>query len=543
MGRNSFLVIALFFIVHLTDAQVKKYVVNLKNKAGGNPFSLSSPQQFLSARSIQRRANQNLGYDSTDLPVTPAYVQGVASTGAVVLYRLRWLNALIVECTPAQLTTISNLPYVLDAKPLNAKIRNPNGKKYPKNGIQSLDYGPSAGQNTMIGIDSMHRWGFKGEGKVIAVMDAGFRNVNGHTAFSHLFQNNKILGVKDFVDRDGEVYNDHWHGGAVLSNIAGYLPGKIIGGAYNASFYLLRTEEDFTENEIECAYWVAGIEFADSVGADIVNSSLGYTTFDNSNLNYTYNTLDGQTAIASRAASIAASKGILVVCSAGNEGGNLSWGGWISSPADAKNILTIGSVSSVQIPSPFSGKGPTADERIKPDLAAQGSQAVIADVFTNEDITTSNGTSFSCPIVCGLAAGYWQAHPELNVQQVMALLKSSGSEADSPDNQVGWGVPNFVKAHILAGSRPILSYPFDLQVFPNPNNQNELFIQFLETDVIGKAKIRLVNAKGQEAKTDTFDIDLTRQNISVPVSGLAQGVYTLQLEMGGKMFNRKVVLY
>lgn len=537
------MVIALFFIVHLTDAQVKKYVVNLKNKAGGNPFSLSSPQQFLSARSIQRRANQNLGYDSTDLPVTPAYVQGVASTGAVVLYRLRWLNALIVECTPAQLTTISNLPYVLDAKPLNAKIRNPNGKKYPKNGIQSLDYGPSAGQNTMIGIDSMHRWGFKGEGKVIAVMDAGFRNVNGHTAFSHLFQNNKILGVKDFVDRDGEVYNDHWHGGAVLSNIAGYLPGKIIGGAYNASFYLLRTEEDFTENEIECAYWVAGIEFADSVGADIVNSSLGYTTFDNSNLNYTYNTLDGQTAIASRAASIAASKGILVVCSAGNEGGNLSWGGWISSPADAKNILTIGSVSSVQIPSPFSGKGPTADERIKPDLAAQGSQAVIADVFTNEDITTSNGTSFSCPIVCGLAAGYWQAHPELNVQQVMALLKSSGSEADSPDNQVGWGVPNFVKAHILAGSRPILSYPFDLQVFPNPNNQNELFIQFLETDVIGKAKIRLVNAKGQEAKTDTFDIDLTRQNISVPVSGLAQGVYTLQLEMGGKMFNRKVVLY
>jgi serine protease AprX len=545
LNRWFIFFIGLFlFTNQVVEGQVRKYVVYLNNKGGGgNPYSLAQPQQFLSQKSIQRRINQNLALDSTDLPVSPSYVQVISNLGVSVLYRLRWLNALIVECSSSQQDAILNLPFVEDSRPLNSKQKGSAVKHRSKSGIQAIDYGPSDNQNVMIGIDSMHSWGFHGEGMTIAVMDAGFRNVNGHQAFLPLFQNNRILGVKDFVDRDSDVYLDHWHGAAVLSNIGGYLPGKIVGGAYNANFYLLRTEEDPTENEIECAYWVAGIEYADSVGADIVNSSLGYSTFDNSGLNYTYNTLDGNTAIASRAAAMAAGKGLVVVCSAGNEGNNTSWGGWITSPADARNILTVGSVNNLQVPSGFSGKGPTFDGRIKPDVVAQGGQAVIANVFTNEDITTSNGTSFSAPIVTGLVAGFWQAHPSLTALQVINHIKNSGNRASSPDNTVGWGIPGFVKAHILAGARPILSYPFDLVVFPNPSDNNQLFIEFLESNAVGPAKIRLVNSKGQIVIEDSVFFDLTHQQYNMALRGIAHGIYSFQLEMGGKKISRKVVLF
>lgn len=528
--------------VAAAQAQIRKYVVYFTDKQGGNPFSISQPQQFLTQRSIQRRINQNLPVDSTDLPVTPAYIQGVQNLGATIYYQLRWLNGVIIECSAAQQSAILGLPYVIDSRPLTSKQKGPIVKKATKNGIQSIDYGPSFEQNTMIGIDSMHSWGFHGEGMVIAVLDAGFLNVDGHAAFSHIFQNNRLLGVKDFFDRDGEVYGDNWHGGAVLSNIGGYLPGKIVGGAFNSSYYLLRTENEPSENEIECALWVAGLEYADSVGVDIVNTSLGYSTFDNASLNYNYSTLDGQTAIASRAAGMASSKGIVVVCSAGNEGNNTGWGKWITSPADADNILTVGSVNSLQVPSSFSGKGPTADGRKKPDVVAQGGNAIIANVNTTSDITTNSGTSFSAPIVCGLVAGFWQAHPQLTAIQVINYIKYSGSNANSPDNVVGWGVPNFVKAHILAGARPTLAYPFALNIFPNPNTGNQLTIEFLESNAVGIAKLRLVNTKGQTLVNQTLDFDLSHQSMTMDLGDLSTGVYFVHLEMGGKKFVRKVVL-
>lgn len=547
MALSKWLILAvgfLFFSNQYAFGQFRKYVVYFNSKGGsGYPYSLSQPQQYLGQKSIQRRLIQNLPLDSTDLPVSPSHVQAVSSLGATILYRLRWLNALIIECSPAQQESILNLPFVLDSRPLNSKQRGTSLKHKSKSGIQSLDYGPSDIQNFMIGIDSMHSWGFHGEGMTIAVMDAGFKNVNGHMAFTHLFQNSRIKGIKDFIDRDSDVYSDHWHGGAVLSNIGAYLPGKIIGGAYNANYYLLRTEDDPTENEIECAYWVAGIEYADSVGADIVNSSLGYSTFDNSSLSYNYNSLDGNTAIASRAAAMAAGKGIVVVCSAGNEGNNSNWGGWITSPADARNILTVGSVNSLQVSSGFSGKGPTYDGRIKPDVVAQGAQAVIANVFTNEDITTSNGTSFAAPIVTGLVAGFWQAHPGLTASQVINFIKNSGNKATSPDNIVGWGVPGFVKAHILAGARPTLSYPFDLVVYPNPSNSNQLSMEFLESNAVGLAKIRLVSSKGQVVSEHSVTFDLVSQQYNFDLNGIESGVYSFQIEMGGKKITRKVVLY
>jgi serine protease AprX len=539
---GAFALIFLLFSGNVAQAQNKKFVVYFKNKQGGNPFSISNPGAFLAPRSIQRRISQNLPIDSTDLPVTPSYLNGLNQAGASVLYPLRWLNGAIIDCPISALSNIEALPFVISSKPLNSKIRSSLLKKKNADGIQTLDYGISANQNVMLGMDSMHAMGFHGEGKLIAVMDAGFLNVNNHVAFAHLFAQNKIAGTRDLVDRDGDVYQDHWHGGAVLSNIGAKMPGQLYGGAFESSFYLIRTEDVASENEIECAYLVAGLELADSIGADIVNSSLGYTTFDTPSLDYNYNTLNGSTSLASKAAGMAASKGIVVVSSAGNEGSNNSWGGYISVPSDAENILTAGSVNEQQLYSSFSGKGPTADGRIKPDLVARGGSAIIANLFSNNGITSGNGTSFSAPIITGLVAGYWQAHPGLTALQVINNLKNTASNKENPNNLIGWGIPSFIKAHILAGGKPVLSFPFEIKIYPNPASGNEISIELIESSSSGPAEIALFDAQGKKVFQTSIRFELDKEISIVPLRGIASGVYLLNMEMGGKKFSRKILL-
>ncbi len=532
----------LLFLSASLQAQNKKYAVFFDRKISGNTYSLSNPQAFLSARSIQRRQAQGISMDSSDLPVIPAYLDGIRNTGANVLYQMRWLNGAIIDCNPSQYQAIQNLPFVEGLNPLNSKIPRGIVEKRQKSGIQSLDYGPSAVQNNQLELDSMHAWGYHGEGKLIAVMDAGFLNVNNHQAFSHLFQGQKIIGTRDLVARDGDVYQDHWHGGAVLSNIAAYMPGSLIGGAYEANYFLLRTEDAATENEIECAYWVAGLELADSAGADLVNSSLGYTTFDTPSLDYTYNTLNGQSSIASRAASMAASKGMIVVNSAGNEGNNSAWGGWISVPADASNILTAGAIDNGGLQVGFSGKGPTPDGRIKPDLVAMGSGTVTADVFGTTGVTLNNGTSFSAPVLCGLVAGFWQAHPELNAFQVMSALKNSASNRDNPNNQLGWGIPGFIRAHILTGAKPRLAFPFEIRIFPNPSKGNDITLRLLLEKETGPLVYELIDLKGKSILNGTFRLSPADSETRIPVSHLKSGVYLLKINSTEGQLSQKIIL-
>jgi len=524
-------------------AQNKKYVVYFKDKQGFNPFTLANPGQFLSPRSVQRRITQNLPLDSTDLPVSLSYLDSLRLKGAVVLNPLRWLNGAIIDCPQNLIASLEQLPFVRNLNPLNSRKNvDPSPRIRSKNGTQNLAYGDSFTQNNMIGIDSMHARGFHGEDKLIAVLDAGFQNVNNHIAFSHLFTNHKIVGVRDLVARDGTVYEDHWHGGAVLSNIAGFLPNKIIGGAYAASYYLIRTEDAATENEIECAYWAAGLELADSVGADILNSSLGYSTFDTHSLDYTISMLDGKTTIASKAASMAARKGIVVVCSAGNEGNNSSWGGWISSPSDADSILCVGSVNAGQIYSGFSGKGPTADGRFKPDVVAMGGGTTIANVSTNDAITTQNGTSFSAPVISGLVAGFWQAHPEMTAKQIITTIKNSGTNQQTPNNTIGWGLPNFLRAEVQSGSKPVITFPFEIQVYPNPNSKNELFLELLDSDTSGWVNFEISDMRGAFMMRDKVLFDTQHLTQKIELKDIAPGLYNIRLEMGGKVSLKKIVL-
>jgi len=199
-------------------------------------------------------------------------------------------------------------------------------------------------------------------------------------------------------------------------------------------------------------------------------------------------------------------------------------------------------VGSNEAYSGFSGKGPTADNRIKPDLVAQGGQSVTADVFGNTGVTTNSGTSFSCPILCGLAAGVWQAHPQLTALEVIALLKNSGSNRDSPDNQIGWGIPGFVKAHVLAGSKPVLSFPFDVRIFPNPSDGKLLNIDLLQSNTVGKANVKIVDAKGKELFKTELEFDLVNKTHSIKIPSWRTGVYFIQLEMGDKKYTKKLMV-
>lgn len=539
----SFLLGCLLLAPGMSYGQNKKYAVFFNRKTSGNPYSLSSPQEFLSQRAIQRRQAQNLATDSSDLPVIPAFLSAVSGTGATVLYQMRWLNGAIIDCNDSQYQAVQNLPFVNAVNPLNSRIPAGPVEKRRRSGIQSLDYGSSFIQNKQLEMDSMHAWGYHGEGKLIAVMDAGFRNVNNHQAFTHLIQGQKIIGTRDLVARDGDVYQDHWHGGAVLSNIAAYMPGILIGGAYAADYFLIRSEDAATENEIECAYWVVGLELADSAGADVVNSSLGYTTFDTQSLDYTYSTLNGQTSIASKAASMAASKGIIVVNSAGNEGNNGGWGGWISVPADAKNILAAGAIDNAGVQAGFSGKGPTPDGRIKPDLVAMGSGTLTADVFSSNGVVSNNGTSFSAPILSGLVAGFWQAHPGLTAFQVMDALKSSASNRDNPNSTLGWGIPGFIRAHIFTGARPKLSFPFEILIFPNPSKGSDLSIRLLLNDQgTEEMPYQLLDIKGTPVLQGNFRLSPEQPEAKIGTSGLKAGIYLLKISRTNAQMTQKIIL-
>jgi hypothetical protein len=321
------------------------------------------------------------------------------------------------------------------------------------------------------------------------------------------------------------------------------MPGQLYGGAFESSYYLIRSEDAATENEIECAYWVVGLESADSAGVDIINSSLGYTTFDTPSLDYTWSTLDGNTSLASKAASMAYLKGMIVVNSAGNEGNNNSWGGRISVPGDATNILTVGSVNAQSINSGFSGKGPTFDGRVKPDIVALGSSAVTANVYTSDAVTFNSGTSFSAPILCGLVAGLWQAHPTLTAEQLMAIVRNSGTNNQNPNNEIGWGIPNFVRAHILAGAKPILTFPLEVQVFPNPSSENSISIELMQAKAVGWAEYEIVDLQGKSLLGGKLYFDNEKQMHNISLPGFSAGIYSIKLEMGGKQFLKKVVLY
>ena len=462
MNKFSFLLcLCLLTNVHAKSQQYTRYLIKFRDK-GGSPFSLNTPLQYLSQRALDRRARYNISIDSMDLPVTARYIDSLRLSGTVtILNSSKWLNQVAIQTTDAAaLTKINNFPFVISADSIAARlIVNPVNKQMDAsngnitgtnnsmiNTTGYYNYGKSNGQVKIHNGDFLHNHGFHGEGMQMAVIDAGFYHYLSLPTFDSIRTNNQILGTWDFVANEMSVNEDYYHGMQCLSTIAANMPGTFVGTAPKTSFYLYRTEDVNSEYPIEEQNWAAAAERADSAGVDITSTSLGYFDFDNTPFDYTYNDMDGNSTISARAADIAAKKGLLVVSAAGNEGTG-SWH-YLITPSDADSVLSVGAVDTTRQVAGFSSYGPSSDGQVKPAVAAVGLNAIVANVNSGMP-DYGSGTSFACPNMAGITTCLWQAFPEINNMGVIETLEISATKYESPDNRIGYGIPDAKKAFVI----------------------------------------------------------------------------------------------
>lgn len=480
--KSVLAILILLLGYQMVSAQIapEKYWIQFTDKAN-SPYSISNPLLYLSQRAINRRNAQGISITEQDFPVNSTYVQGVQQTASVnVLIQSKWLNGVVIQTTDTVgLAQILALPFVDASNSRNVAGTDKGQKSHkmdisgsivenemPSSSAEGLDYGLATTQNTMLSVDYLHDLGFTGAGMVIAVLDAGFIGADTTDILQPLFTNNQIIGTWDFVLGQPLDFSSHSsHGKYVLNCMGANVPGKYIGTAPDASYWLLRTEDAPTENPIEEYNWVAGAEFADSAGADVFNTSLGYTTFDDSLQSYTYADMDGNTAVITKGADIAASKGILVVNSAGNSGNN-SWY-YIGAPADGDSVLTIGAVGFDSVITGFSSRGPSADGRLKPNVMAQGGGVPMP--WGHDSTFFINGTSFSGPILAGAAACLWQSRPLASNMEIYQAIEQSAHLNAAPNNDYGNGIPNLGLAYYsITSVNEAHGFEYLDGVYPNP---------------------------------------------------------------------------
>ena len=513
-------------------------------------------------RARARRDRNRVSTDSFDIPVRDAYRSAVAGTGAHVKHVSRWLNAVSVDATAEEIAHIEALPFVrgIDRvrslhEPLPTvpdEVDRFETQSAPTLPTFSLDYGPSITQNQQIGVPALHDLGLSGAGVLIAMLDTGFNNLT-HEALIDV----DILATWDFVNNDEIVSNEPGeagngdHGTYTLSALAGYEPGDLIGPAYGASFILAKTENTDWERHVEEDDWIAGAEWADAFGADIISSSLGYSSgFTNGEPNYSWSDMDGNTTIVARGADIAASRGILVVNSAGNGGFVSLPQNTLGSPADGDSVLAIGAVDASGTRASFSSVGPTADGQIKPDVMALGVSVVSASPFSPSGYLGIGGTSLACPLVAGGAALLLQANPNATNLQIMNALRQTASRAGAPDREYGYGIVNLVAARnrILTGvGAPAASSVAELHL-PHPNPFNPT--TSIRYDVHQRVRVTLsiFDVRG-ELVTTLVDEEQAPGSKSIVWSArdrrgnaLASGVYLCRLHAGVVEQTRKLVL-
>lgn len=540
MKSKLILSICLFLCINNAFAQ-DRYVIHFANK-NNSPYSINNPQQFLSQRAIDRRTKQGIVIDQSDLPVNPSYVTGVAFTGAIVLNTSRWLNTATVQITnPAQLNMISALSYVSSVGNVGRYGHQKNGnEKFADEKIQTpvnnnssflrtnnFNYGQATDQTQMISINALHDLGYAGEGMLIALLDGGFMDANIMPALDSVFANNQVIATWDFVSNDVNVYDDNWHGASVFSCIAANVPGEMVGTAPHAQFLLLRSEDVNTEYIIEEYNYASAAEYADSAGADVIHSSLGYTTFDDPSQDHTYADMNGNTAPATIAADLAAKKGIIVTSSAGNEG-NSAWN-FISVPADGDSVLAVGAVDQQAMYSSFSSNGPSADGRIKPDVAAVGGGTFLYMPF-NPSVVQASGTSFSGPIMAGAAACLWQSWPSKKNMEIVQAIKRSANQYFNPDTLLGYGIPNFNTAYTVLSLGEI-NFPSNesLHIYPNPVVKGNSINAYYFSKSKEKIQIILTDAAGRVILNESTIANAGYSSIQLPKLNNS-GMYFLNIQ-------------
>jgi len=514
------------------------FYVQLSDKKN-SPFSLEEPLEYLSERAIERRKFFSIPLDSTDLPINPSYLNLIQQTGAKIHCCSKWLNGLTVLLQDSNLmANIRSLPFVKWTQ-YTGKTTSPSAKISKKTKFKvPAEQNDYANQIKQVGGDYLLKNGLRGKNIHIGVLDAGFTHVNINPAFDSLRLQNRLLGTKDIVSlSDLDIFEAHFHGANVLSIMTANLPEQYIGSAPGASYWLIRTENDSSEYLVEIDFWVAGIEYADSVGVDLVNSSLSYTIFDESSMDFQYEDMNGENSRASRAATIAAQKGIIVVVSAGNEG-NKTWK-YIGSPADAKETITVGGVRADGNPSAFSSFGPTFDGRVKPEICARGTSVEMIDV--NGNLTYGNGTSYAAPIITGLMAGYLQYFKEnqihITIHEILQSIFRTGNLYFNPTDQMGYGIPNFQAAleNYLTKNEMIIAN--NVQWFINKSDET-IHIQ-LPKEIVGeKVQVRVYSDMGILRHQQ----EISSEEIIISTSSFLPGIYLIHIRYDNKLVMKKIII-
>lgn len=494
-----------------------------KNKPNAEYF-IKNPLEMLSQKAIDRRTKQNIVIDEKDAPIERSYYNKIKSIdGILVLAKSKWLNAVHIRGTKNIISSLSaKFNFIKKIEFANKSLKKSSTGRFLRKktndklnrSLADFKYGSANNQITMLKGEYLHQKGFTGNGMIIAVLDAGFPNVNTLSGFERIRKKNKILGGYNFVERNKNFYTGHRHGTQVLSTISGHIKGNFIGTAPDASFYLFITENVHKEEPLEESLWVEATEKADSLGVDIINSSLGYSNFDNPSYSYTYSDMNGKTTFISRGAEVGASKGIIIVVSAGNEGSK-DWK-HITAPADSDGVLTVGAVKADKSLASFSSRGLTSDGRIKPDVMAQGQATAVINYSTGK-VAFGSGTSFSSPVMAGVVACLWQALPNKTAEEIKNIVRQSSDRYKNPNADYGYGIPNFKKAHTtLKINKEQLQTP---TIYPNPTSEYVFFKGFQNTI----KKVDLFSILGEKIKR----ITVTQGKIDV--SNLPKGVYVLRI--------------
>jgi len=495
MKRVAFIFLSIFFLLPLFAQSPAKYWVQFKDKKG-TPYTIEQPLRFLSQAALDRRAKYNIQITEQDLPLNPAYIEEVLKldSNMLLMTRSKWLNGITIYSEVENIEElIRELSFVIDCErtiPMEEKeeiITDPfffNNEENVAPQIDipdDLDYGQGTEQIRINNTHWLHRLGFKGEGIKMMLLDGGFLNTDTIRHFELLRSQNRLRGARHYAQLGANPFGAGSHGTMVLATIASYLPGELVGSAPGVTVWLAQTEDGRSENKIEEDNWVVGAEWADSLGVQVINSSLGYSKFDDTTKTRTYAEMDGKHSRASIAASYLASKGIILCNSMGNDG-NKPWK-YLTSPAEAEDILAVGGVNIEGKRAPFSSYGPTSDGRIKPDAVAVGWNTYVAN---QRGITLrSNGTSFSSPIMAGMVACLWQAFPEKNAFEIMEAVRLSGDQVHAPDSSLGYGITDLLKAYNILLQKDISKINIDLETYAVSKNQVTLLIEVDKpTDIV-----------------------------------------------------------
>lgn len=452
----------------VAQADTDKYWVYFTDKGD---LSTLKPLDFLAQRSIDRRTRQGLSVVESDYPIKAAYIKGVQVAGATTLHPSKWLNATSVRMDAQTAARIAELPYVKAIKRI-PKVTLDLDAVPETAAREGYSAGFSHTQTAMIGLDKLHKNGYNGHGILISMMDNGFRDADKNPYLSHLIQSDRLIATWDFVNNEENVFDQGDHGQFTLSILAGWGESSsdttfwFAGSAHGASFILCHTESDASETHQEEDNWVAAMEFADSIGADLFSTSLGYKTLDFDS--YTYDDLDGNTTIITIAADLAASKGIVVVNSAGNDGA-----GKMLAPSDGDSVISVGAVNGTKVIAGFSSQGPSFDGRIKPDISAMGEGC--SYIRSTGTLSQGNGTSFSCPVAAGMAACLLQSAPNTPNMVLYDAIIRSADRYETPDTFYGYGIPNAPTAYKLLTGNDLPEIASEIAmggdstvVYPNP---------------------------------------------------------------------------